>query len=209
MSTIPSLDTIHIPPVQGISPSHESAREVSLPNIVNTASKDELTVSPLSKVQSEKEYVISLGMRARVTDHILGRADELVEKMKTQLSSITKQFPPLSQDSVERAKYLNGFSSLRAQVEVLTIPRDPDVNSEWANIKFPTGQVAGAIPKLDSSTSTDDEIRQAETSLEKVGNDLISQRHGLYESIMAVVNDGAANDAALKLVQNIQNRLAA
>jgi hypothetical protein len=165
-------------------------------------------ISISSRLQSGREVAIALGARARAADTTFDRSLRLVEDMKSQLTSITKQFPPFAADSSERFQFLNNFSGLRAQIESLTFPPEPKASGEWSGVDFPPERMDWDVPFLDPANATDEQVQQAEVALERLGQSLMHRRQSFHESMAAVIGENGA-DHARSLSLELRHRLAA
>lgn len=179
----------------------DSPRQTAWPAapMPDSGASAEVSISDTSRVQSEKEVALSVGQRARQTDATFEKALVLLDAMKEKLSTITKQFPPFATDSQERRRYLEEFSSLRAQIEALTFPREPETAGTWSTLTFPPEHVDLGIPQLNPHSAPDSSIQAAQTQLDTVIADVAGQRSALYDSVQGVVSDAGSMDQALLL----------
>mgnify|MGYP001129740655 CR=1 FL=1 len=206
MATIESISTLsQIGATQPLPLGTKPGRSDLHANPSTREATANVAISPPSKLQSERELSLALGQRVRETDATLTRAMTLVDGMREQLGKITKQFPPFAQDDDERLRFLNSFSSLRAQVEALTFPRDPQATGEWNQIEFPPERMNWDIPRLDAHAS-DAVVRSAELALEQTGAKLLAQRQSLYQSVIGVVGD-TTTEAARDMAMSLRNQL--
>ena len=58
----------------------------------------------------------------RMTDLTITTIESYIEKMKDQLLTIVKNYPPFPIGSEDRVKFLNNYIGLKRQIEKLTIP---------------------------------------------------------------------------------------
>lgn len=207
MATIESISTLSqisppLSPPAGAKPGRGDTRA----NHPTPEAAANIAFSPPSKLQSERELSLALGQRVRDSDATLARATTLVEGMREQLGKITKQFPPFAQDDDERLRFLNTFSSLRAQVEALTFPRAPEAPGEWNQVQFPPERMNWDIPRLDTQSS-DAAVRSAEAALEQTAAELQQHRQNLYDSVVGVVGDHSA-ESARELALSLRDQLA-
>lgn len=212
MSTIQAISS-HFTQPQAPSPTQDAAAPGTTsqgPSLFRPTEADtaRVEISTISRVQSERDAAISLGGRARSADATFERALELVKGMKEQLTNITKQFPPYATDNSERIQFLNGFSGLKAQVQSLTFPSDPEATGEWTQVKFPPERIDWEIPELDPTSASDEAIRLAEDKLAQAETLILKDQQDLYDSVAGTSKDSAGDEQALMLSQQIKDRLA-
>lgn len=128
------------------------------PSRNQSAGKDDSTITPLARSIS-------------VADRAIEDLDKHIERMKSKLESIVKNYPPFPADSSERAQYLKSFIGLRMEIEQLTIPPDKDAERIVADIK-----------KINLSiTATDKDIAAALDGLNAASLALNSARAALAD----------------------------
>lgn len=166
---------------------------------------------------------------ARYAKEALGRIETYVEQLKDQLTSVVKQYPPYPIDSQERVEYLNGFSSLRKQIDALTLPpenpalgqliADPQRLPEAGDIVvgLPTGEevvvraqpaysgVGGLdIPEL-APQASDTAVTDALGRVAEALYDLISKRSNL-EGDLQRLGSGFGEPAAQALGTTVRQQ---
>jgi len=93
------------------------------------------------------------------TDRSLEALGQKIEAMKAPLEIIVKNFPPFTAQDKARMKLLMAYSSLRKEIDQLTIPIPPDVVKARKALELPSplplnasdGQIADHITKLDAT----------------------------------------------------------
>jgi hypothetical protein len=89
----------------------------------------------LSKRQEVNSSFHKIAARINAADTAIKTVNEYVEKMKAELETIVKTYPPYPPGSTERVKILRSYSSVRKIIDQLTIP-PPE---EWTE-KIMAGQ---------------------------------------------------------------------
>lgn len=131
------------------------------PNRNQSAGKDDSTINPLARSIS-------------IADKTIETIDSHIERMKAQLGSIVKNYPPFSPDSPERAQYLKSFIGLRREIEQLMIPPDKGAERAMADIKKIN------VPEL-TVTSTDKDVAVVIDGLNAASLALNSRRAALAD----------------------------
>ena len=185
------------------------AMSLPAPGNVSSAGSVQIDISTPSRLQNDRHGAIELGGYARQLDGALARAADLAAKMREQLNSITKQFPPFPADSQERFQYLNGFSGLRDLFESLSFPKEPDANGQWTDLQIPGGRVGWSVPSLDPSAATDEQIRATEEAVQEINSDIVLHRQGLRASVGAAVGFGLGVEEAHRLSRSLGNWMSA
>jgi len=82
----------------------------------------------------------------RSADTRMDQINENIDKMKSELSSIVKNYPPFPPGSEDRVRKLKNVSSFRRQIAQLTIPREPGNKAEVeSNADHSVGKQAGQL----------------------------------------------------------------
>lgn len=72
--------------------------------------------------QAVRQRLNEIARSIRFVDATMGKIKDNIEKMKAQLISHVKHFPPFPPGSEERVKLLKSFNTFRRQIDRLTIP---------------------------------------------------------------------------------------
>jgi len=116
----------------------------------------------------------------RATDTALGKVSELLERMRTPLKTIVKNYPPFPADSQDRKNLLMEYVSLRKEIEKLMVPPPPKPVYEnnvrlWEKLGYADAEtLRTGFPEVTSSSS-DMEVAGALDGLDE---------------LLAVVSDG-------------------
>jgi len=80
----------------------------------------------LSEVQDVKAKLSQVAGSIRKADVTMDTIGKILAKMKSQLETIVKNYPPFPKDSSERVRMLESFAALKKEIEKLTIPPDDE-----------------------------------------------------------------------------------
>lgn len=123
--------------------------------------EDDSTINPMARSIS-------------IADRAIEDMDKHIERMKSPLESIVKNYPPFSPESSERAQYLKSFIGLRMEIEQLTMPPDKGAERAMVDIKKIN------LPEL-TVTSTDKDVAEAIDGLNAASLALNSKRAALAD----------------------------
>lgn len=146
------------------------------------------SASTMGKLGSVHEDKNLFATSIRESDKALQEVSKVAVRMKERLETIVKNYPPFSQDSLERKELLMSYVSLRKEIEKLTFPKPPAPVYEnnrklWEKIDFSEMRnVAEAIPALDE-TATDSQVRRVVGSLDELQTSLGEGRKALFRTI--------------------------
>jgi hypothetical protein len=161
-------------------------------------------------LQAGKNSLNSVAKNIRAADEAMENISETIGRMKSTLEGIVKNYPPFPPGSEERIARLKSLTSLRKQIDQMTIPpeenamklmADPAIvadagdweittgnNGEYATIysrEVHTGPTGLNIPDL-SLDATDQEIYAAIEDLQSAGDALLLKRSGLAEDALMI-----------------------
>ncbi len=80
----------------------------------------------LTAVQDVKARLSEVAASIRKADVTMDTIGRILAKMKSQLETIVKNYPPFPKDSSERVRMLESFAALKKEIEKLTIPPDDE-----------------------------------------------------------------------------------
>jgi hypothetical protein len=167
----------------------------------------------INKPRANTDGLNSTAKSIRTSDTAMHHVNEYVAKMKAELNTIVKRYPPFPIDSSERAEYLKKYEQYRTEIDKLTLPvDDPGAQSimagtsgapdTTANVNTPinsngqtmainkqevhTGPTGLNIPTLPDKAS-DGEIQAAILSLDKAASTLTSKRAALASDAAAII----------------------
>jgi len=172
----------------GASPGSLSFGAKAIPSASQFEARELVTVniSHVASLRLKKDQSIEAGKRVHQVDQVMARQIEALDQMRSKLGAILRQYPPFAFDDPERAKYLEAFSGLRAQIEALTWPKEPTLDALIPQqIQLPKFGNVPDVPKLLPDAS-DDEVRMAYASIETALGVVTGQRGALAESVRTV-----------------------
>jgi len=123
----------------------------------------------------------------RQTDSALDAVSSRVQAMKASLAKIVKNYPPFSIDSKERMDYLRSFTTLRKEIDSMTIPPPPprtsvEMKSEIWQEKGLTGLLPGEL----SSNASDAQVRRAHDQLGSAVQVISQGKQELRQNVMSL-----------------------
>ncbi|MEI6207394.1 MAG: hypothetical protein WCP20_11460 [Desulfuromonadales bacterium] len=117
--------------------------------------------------------------------------EEQMESMKQKMDEIVNSYPPFLRGSEKRQQYLMSISSIRQQIEAMTIPPDKLINQASGNEvnKMWTSLFRNVdIPALSSNgpnEATDAQIKAASAAVGAMQSDLSGRRAALEQQVTA------------------------
>lgn len=117
-----------------------TGKDDNAPTVVSTGLDAHAGQSFQSK-ENTSAVISHIAWNISVADKTIGHINDLVSKMKANLTSIVKMYPPYPPGSQERARILKSYIGLRREIEQLTIP--PEYQLARKILSNPS-QVAGA-----------------------------------------------------------------
>lgn len=129
------------------------------------------------KLYEGKTALNSAADTVRQANSALNSAGQIIGNMKLQLDGIVKNYPPFPPGDTERMKYLEGFMSLRQQIEQLTFPHD---NSKLA-VTIP------ALPTNPVNDTSDAPIHDAIAALGSAAGTINAQQQRLSSGFQAIL----------------------
>jgi len=129
-----------------------------------------------------------LAKGVRETNEGLVQTTEKVDQMHGTLQTILKTYPPFSEDDSERKKILMSYTSIRKEIEKLMVPQPPQpvyekVKHMWDSMFSQNGQIhTSAVPALTSSSS-DQQLKDAAKDLNKSSEQLTSLSTGITSAL--------------------------
>jgi len=117
----------------------------------------------------------------RQTDKSLEAMGQKIDALKAPLEAIVKNFPPFSPQDQARMKLLMKYSSLRKEIDQLTLPPPPDV------VK---ARRAEALPAPLPMDANDSQIADHVAKLDATGAALSDTRAGLAADTASLLHDG-------------------
>ncbi len=131
------------------------------------------TLDTLQKIGNVGDLLISTASSVRKTNETLTSGAEIIDKMKTQLESIVKNYPPFLQDSKERIGFLMSYSGLHKEITSLMVPPPPapvyeKVHHLWENL-FSGQSRTIQVPQIPSD-APDSHIKAAVKQLDSLKN---------------------------------------
>lgn len=144
--------------------------------------------SMLQKMGSVNEEKNRMAKSIRETVKSLSDISGVAVKMKENLNTIVKNWPPFPQDSVERQELLMSYVSLRKEIEKLTFPPPPAPLYEnnqklWEKFDFADKEkMSVSLPDL-SVDASDYQVQRAVMVLDDFQSSLGEARNELYQTV--------------------------
>ena len=160
-------------------PAPEAGRGVAL-----SGDQVQLSGNPDSKyqaLQQKNELSNAAAGAIRNTDRSLESFSQKIDKLKAPLETIVKNFPPFSPEDKAREKLLMNYSSIRKEIDQLTLPAPPDIVQ---------AHKVAALPAPLPVDATDSPIADHVAKLDATGAALNGLRVGLAADTTALVHDG-------------------
>lgn len=143
-----------------------------------------LTGSPDPKfqaLQQKNEQSNAAAGAIRNVDRSLGALGQKIDALKAPLETIVKNFPPFSPEDQARMKLLMKYSSLRKEIDALTLPPPPDVVA---------ARKAAALPAPIPLDANDSQIADHVAKLDATSAALSGTRAGLAADTASLLHDG-------------------
>jgi len=187
-----------------------TGRDDSVTTVVSTGQDARFSPSFQSK-EDTSAAVRKIAWNIGVADKAIGHVNDQITKMKANLFTIIKMYPPYPPGSEERARILKSYIGLRREIEQLTIPPEYQIARK---ILSDPAQIAGAgnqtvalgqdgtsvtvhgqpinpgptglnIPEL-TINATDEQVSAAWTKINTAQDTLNQKRDGLASDAYAV-----------------------
>lgn len=172
-------------------PDHSTLPSKSAPlpgskDPVATVPPDQISLSgthepQFQRLQSGNDRRNAAAAGIRSTDRSLAQLGQKIDGLKAPLQAIVKNFPPFSPEDKARVKLLMSYSSLRKEIDQLTVPAPPEVVR---------ARRAQALPAPLHSDASDSQIADHVADLDAAGAALEGMRAGLAADTAALVHDG-------------------
>jgi hypothetical protein len=133
------------------------------------------------ELQLRNERSNSTADAIRQADRSLQVLSQKIDDLKVPLDTIVKNFPPFALEDQDRIKLMMKYSSLRKEIDQLTLPPPPEVVA---------ARRAHALPAPLGAHATDSQIADHVAKLDAVGAALDGTRAGLAADTAALVHDG-------------------
>ena len=121
------------------------------------------------KINEGKTTLNSAAEAVKQSNSALNSAGQIIGKMKLQLDGIVKNNPPFPPGDTQRMKYLEGFMSLRQQIEQLTFPSD----------KIKPAIAIPALPTNPANDTSNAPIHEAIAALSSAADTINAWQQGL------------------------------
>lgn len=111
----------------------------------------------------------ALAGAVRQSDRALQSLSQKIDALKAPLDAIVKNFPPFAPQDQERLKLLREYSSLRKEIDRLTLPPPPEIAQPRRGPELPPAlslgsddsQIADHLAKLDATRAAVEDQRAA------------------------------------------------
>jgi hypothetical protein len=137
--------------------------------------------SAYRELQARNERANATADAIRQADRSLKDLSQKIDRLKVPLDTIVKNFPPFALEDQDRIKLMMKYSSLRKEIDQLTLPPPPEVVA---------ARRAQALPAPLGADATDSQIADHVAKLDAVGAALDGTRAGLAAETAALVHDG-------------------
>lgn len=143
------------------------------------------TMGKLESVNEEKNL---FAKNVRAADRALESASGVVSRMKGQLETILKNFPPFPADSADRKAILMSYSSLRKEILSMTFPPPPVPVYEknvtlWDKFGYNDAQkLSDSVPEV-TPASTDAQVKAASDGLDSLQAAVSAGRGELLKAV--------------------------
>jgi hypothetical protein len=171
---------------------------------VTEKSSDAASALRLNSIQEDN---VTRSAQAR-TVHASASVDKKLEEMKEALSSIVKSYPPFPYGSEKRVQYLMSISSIRDQIEAMTIPPDPskgEATKIWADMF--KGVIIAPLVASGPAEATDTEVGAALSAVSTMQAGLADRRSALEKQLG--LSAQVSEQLAVQLSQSAAQQLAA
>jgi len=98
-----------------------TGRDESVSSVISAGKDAHFSPSFQSK-ENTSATIRKIAWNISIADKTIGHVNDLVAKMKANLSTIVKMYPPYPPGSQERSRILKSYIGLRREIEQLTIP---------------------------------------------------------------------------------------
>lgn len=147
------------------------------------------TLDTLQKIGNIGDLLISTAKNVRQTNEALSTGAELIDKMKSQLEKIVKQYPPFLQDSKERMDLLKGYSGLQKEITSLMVPQPPapiyeKVHHLWENL-FSGQSHTIQVPQIPSDVP-DSHVKAVVKQLDSLKNQVTLVQEAMGNTIKGI-----------------------
>jgi len=167
-----------------ISPPVQAPTEQVSLNITVSRS----TADAIQRIGNISEFLNSTAQNIRQTDQGLTAAQTKVDKMKSIVGQILKNFPPFSDSEIDKQReaLLMSYSSLQQELTKLTIPRPPTpvydkVQHLWQNL-FPNADGKLTTISLPDQAPAS-HVEAAAQQLESVSGQISAVKEELGKSV--------------------------
>ena len=133
------------------------------------------------ELQQKNELSNSAAGAIRNTDRSMAALGQKIDALKAPLETIVKNFPPFSPQDQARVKLLMKYSSLRKEIDELTLPLPPDVVQ---------ARKAQALPAPLPMDANDSQIADHVAKLDATGAALNGMRAGLVAETATLLHNG-------------------
>jgi hypothetical protein len=146
-----------------------------------------------------------------------GTVEARLQEMKKDMATIVNSYPPFLRGSEKRRQYLMSISSIRQQIEAMTIPPDKAAEGQAAQAKTNAlwhdlfkGVSAPELATGGPSEASNETLRNAYTAVEQMRAGLAERRTALERQVMpaAAVSQQIPSSAARYLSQTAGQVLA-
>ena len=173
-SPIPSPSTSALPQP---SPDAGSATPVAVDQVRLSGG----SVATFQQLQLNHDQSNADAGAIRNADRSLQALGQKIDALKAPLETIVKNFPPFSPQDQARMKLLMKYSSLRKEIDELTVPAPPDI------VK---ARKADALPAPLPQDATDSQIADHVAKLDAAGAALNDTRAGIAADTASLLHDG-------------------
>jgi hypothetical protein len=186
-------------------PEEVSTQEVGVKQGEPTSASSPIT-GVFAQLRVRQDGLHRSAAMIRETDHVAGKADELLDKIDNKLGEIVKMYPPYPIDSPQRISLLNDIGGLRKQIDALTFPPSDAVDAlqkllnpqkisskEEGGFSFGSKAVEEVktqlwdIPLLDPTAATDEEVASVLNQVRELKSSIEDLQAGMWKDVVSFV----------------------
>lgn len=116
-----------------------------------------------SAAEARHDRLNSIATTIRQADQVMSDVGQLIKERRFEIQEYEKQYPPLQNESSEKVEFLNSLTSLKKQIDALTLL--PDFKEVAQIVGDPAEQEGGTYPAFQSSPIRQHEVHSGPSGL--------------------------------------------